>query len=151
MTVADMLEKLGDLYRQRNGLYGDNYKRTGRRMLGYFPDGIHLRTQEDFNRFSLFVHMDGKMSRYAQVMLRGEGHVDSLDDLSVYSQMQQEVDAEAREVKVENQATISAGPALMKALEDLLHEVSFVSPAGRLRDAETRARQLVEYLRKASD
>jgi hypothetical protein len=147
LTVADMLEKLGDLYRQRNSLYGDNYKRTGRRMLGYFPDGIHLRTQEDFNRFSLFVHMDGKMSRYAQAMLRGEGHVDSLDDLSVYSQMQQEVDREPiNEFGTEN--------ALMKALDDLLHEVScttFINGRNQgLLDAETRARQLVEYLRKAT-
>jgi hypothetical protein len=95
-TVADMLEKLGDIYRQRGALYGDNYKRTGARMLSYFPEGLTLRTKEDFNRLGLFVQMDSKMSRYAEAMRRGEGHADSLDDLSVYAQMQQEIDSEAR-------------------------------------------------------
>lgn len=91
-TPADMLEDAAKIYRERSALYGDNYKHMGKVLLGFFPKGIVLETEEHFNRFHLFLHLLNKTSRYAQMLQRG-GHVDSLDDLSVYAMMAQECDA----------------------------------------------------------
>lgn len=91
-TVPERLEDLGNLYRERNKLYGDNYKHFGKILMGIFPNGIELRTEEQFNRFALFLQVVHKVSRYGKAM-PDEGHEDSLDDMAVYSQMLQEWDA----------------------------------------------------------
>jgi hypothetical protein len=95
-TVPDMLSELGNLYRQRNKLYRSNYKNFGKTLLGLFPDGITLRTEEEFNRFALFLQLQHKQSRYANSILTG-GHADSLDDITVYAQMTQEYDNAQRQ------------------------------------------------------
>jgi hypothetical protein len=91
-SVPEALSELGELYWQRNALYGDNYKFFGKVLLGLFPNGLHLRTEEDFNRFGVFVQIVSKVSRYAQTFSDG-GHGDSLDDTSVYAMMLRELDA----------------------------------------------------------
>jgi hypothetical protein len=93
-TVPDKLASLAKLYRERNLLYGDNYKRFGDVMMLLFPNGITLQTKEDHNRFSLFVHIVTKGTRYAEQFKKG-GHPDSLDDIAVYAQMLWEIDKEA--------------------------------------------------------
>jgi hypothetical protein len=93
--VPTALEKLADLYRERNKLYGNDYKRCGEAYAALFPNGLTLRTAEDFSRFVIFSLGYGKQIRYANNFTRG-GHVDSLDDLSVYAQMLQELDGDAR-------------------------------------------------------
>ena len=96
MTVVPAaLEKLADLYRQRNKLYGNDYKRCGEAYMALFPNGLTLRTAEDFTRFVIFSLGFGKQIRYANNFTRG-GHADSLDDSSVYSQMLQELDTDAK-------------------------------------------------------
>lgn len=92
-TVPDRLAKLGGLFNSRNLTYGDAYKRFGPIMANMFPDGVTLKTEEDFNRFGILIHLIGKMTRYA-ASFDGEGHSDSLDDISVYAQMLQELDDE---------------------------------------------------------
>lgn len=94
MAPDKMLEELGGLYRQRNKLYGDNYKRFGAVMVAMFPNGYAMNTVDDFNRFGIFVQMVAKMTRYAENFDRG-GHLDSLNDLAVYSMMLQELDQDA--------------------------------------------------------
>lgn len=94
-TVPEMLAALGDLYRKRNKLYKNNYKHFGTVMFGMFPNGVTLRTAEEFNRFAIFVQLVAKLTRYGQSFADG-GHVDSLDDTSVYAQMLQEYDREIR-------------------------------------------------------
>ena len=93
--VPARLEQLGSLYRERNALYRDNYKNFGRTLVGLFPDGITLKTAEEFNRFALFLMLVHKASRYAHSINNG-GHEDSLDDTSVYAQMMAEYDEEVR-------------------------------------------------------
>lgn len=90
-SVPDALAKLGDLYWQRNLVYGDDYKRHGEIMVALFPDGITLKTESDFNRWSCFKEMVTKLGRYAKNFERG-GHAESLDDAAVYSQMLKELD-----------------------------------------------------------
>jgi hypothetical protein len=61
-----------------------------------FPRGLHLRTAEEFGRFNLLLHRMTKEVRYARCLFDG-GHVDSLDDISVYAQLAQNFDSVSRE------------------------------------------------------
>ncbi len=95
LKVPQALAELGKLYEERQAIYGDNYKNAGKRLLEFFPDGLTLKTAEDFQWFHLFTHLDSKLSRYAQSRMRlGKGHPDSLADLSVYAAMLNESDAD---------------------------------------------------------
>ena len=94
-SVPNRLRDLGKIYEERNALYGDSYKEFGKLMAAMFPAGISLKTAEQFNRFSLFLHIVDKVRRYGGGnMLRC--HPDSLDDLSVYAQMLSETDEECQ-------------------------------------------------------
>jgi hypothetical protein len=64
-------------------------------MKGFFQGPVTLTTADDWNRMALFFHCADKLARYAGSFHRG-GHVDSLDDNSVYSQMLQEFDDDVR-------------------------------------------------------
>lgn len=91
----ERLAALGKIYKDRNAVYGDTYKNFGHAMVAFFPRPITLSTPEEWNRMAMFFHVADKLARYAGSFESG-GHVDSLDDLSVYSQMLQEYDAEVR-------------------------------------------------------
>jgi hypothetical protein len=56
-SVPQALADLGKLYEERNALYQDNYKNFGRTLLGLFPNGITLKSEEDFNRFALYIQL----------------------------------------------------------------------------------------------
>lgn len=92
-SVPEMLEEKAALYKQRNAIYGDNYKRFGPIMALLFPEGSPLKTNDDFNRFGILVQIVAKVTRYAENFNRG-GHEDSLDDLAVYAMMLKELDNE---------------------------------------------------------
>jgi hypothetical protein len=95
--VADALRKLGDLYAQRNAIYGDSYHKFGELLETLFPDGLTLHGASDFNRFICYTQALGKLTRYAPNFHKG-GHADSLDDNSVYSQMLQQLDFEKEQI-----------------------------------------------------
>jgi hypothetical protein len=95
-TVPEMLREAAATYEERNKLYGDNYKTFGQSMKGMFPDGLTLRTIDDWNRLGIFVQVVSKATRYANLFEQG-GHDDSLLDLSVYANMLRELDEEARQ------------------------------------------------------
>lgn len=95
--VPDRLHKLARLYQERNAVYGDDYKRHGDVMIALFPEGIRLETVADFNRYAVLTMIVAKVGRYASNFAKG-GHPDSLDDVAVYTQMLQELDAEWREL-----------------------------------------------------
>ena len=99
-SVPDRLEALAKIYRERNAVYGDNYKHTGKVFTGLFPRGLTVTTEAEWNRLSLYVHIISKVTRYGQTMGRGEkGHADSLEDIAVYSIMTRETDDEDRQRK----------------------------------------------------
>jgi hypothetical protein len=98
-SVPQSLNDLGALFEERNALYKNNYHNFGKTLVSLLPDGITLKTPEDFNRFALFMQLVHKQSRYAHSILSG-GHPDSLDDISVYSQMLQEYDGMMRDEKL---------------------------------------------------
>lgn len=90
-TVPRYLRECADVYEERNKLYGDNYLRFGAVMQCLFPDGLTVKTRDDWNRLGVFVQIIGKDMRYAEQFLNG-GHEDSLVDGSVYKQMLRELD-----------------------------------------------------------
>jgi hypothetical protein len=91
LTVPDRLNQLGKLFKKRGEIYGDNYHHFGTVLSGLFPNGLHLQTEEEHNRYALFLQLVHKLSRYANTIKTG-GHKDSLDDFAVYSQMLAEFD-----------------------------------------------------------
>lgn len=91
-----MLMAAAETYAERNKVYGDTYKIHGTVMQSLFPDGVKLECDDDHNRFGVLTMMVGKLTRYAQNFEKG-GHADSLHDLSVYSAMLNELDAEFNE------------------------------------------------------
>lgn len=95
MTVPDMLRQSAETYEQRNKLYGDNYKRFGPIMALLFPNGLMLDSEDDHNRFGVFVQIVSKLTRYAENFTSG-GHDDSLLDMTVYATMLRELDMETK-------------------------------------------------------
>jgi hypothetical protein len=91
LTVPDRLNQLGKIFKKRGEVYDDNYHHFGTVLSGLFPNGLHLQTEEEHNRYALFLQLVHKLSRYANTIKTG-GHQDSLDDICVYSQMLAEFD-----------------------------------------------------------
>ena len=89
-SVPELLRACATTYEERNKLYGDNYKKFGRVMEAMFPEGLTLRSIQDFNRYGIFVQCASKLMRYAEKLNKG-GHQDSAHDLSVYAAMLEEL------------------------------------------------------------
>ena len=79
-----ILDDMSDTFRERNKVYGDNYKMVGEAMVALFPNGVVLRTAEDFNRWHLFELKIVKLTRFA---VSGLTHKDSIHDDAVYAAM----------------------------------------------------------------
>jgi hypothetical protein len=71
-------------FNERKARYGLNYLMIGKVMASLFPDGITLKTEEDWNKMHLFLMMMVKATRLANTNLT---HEDSAHDASVYSAM----------------------------------------------------------------
>lgn len=83
-TADQILAEMADTFRERNKVYGDNYKRVGAVMAAMFPDGIQLKEEDEFNRWHLFELIIVKLTRFAN---SGLTHKDSIHDAAVYSAM----------------------------------------------------------------
>jgi hypothetical protein len=90
-TVPQYLLEAADLYKTKNTLYGDSYKKTGELLEILFPEGIELKTADDFNRFSVFTLILGKITRYSNHWENTDVE-DTMLDLSVYATMLRELD-----------------------------------------------------------
>ena len=84
LTPGDKMIALARLQAARDESYGANYNRVGAAMEAFFPDGVRLRSADDFTRYHILTMMVAKIGRYAFNFERG-GHYDSLDDLAVYA------------------------------------------------------------------
>jgi hypothetical protein len=89
-SVPELLRACAITYEERNKLYGDNYKKFGRVMEAMFPEGLQLKSIQDFNRYGIFVQCVSKIMRYGENLSKG-GHQDSAHDLSVYAAMLEEL------------------------------------------------------------
>lgn len=83
-TAADILAEMAQTYRERNVVYGDNFKTVGPVMQQLHPNGVRLETPEDHELFHLYSLLIVKLTRFAHSELK---HRDSIHDLSVYGAM----------------------------------------------------------------
>jgi hypothetical protein len=95
-TADEFLSEGAATFKARNKIYGNNYLNVGRAMTGFFPNGVTLVTEDDFNRFHLFMLAIVKMTRYTNNWNVG-GHADSIHDATVYCAMVESVDANIKE------------------------------------------------------
>ena len=85
MVKADkILDSMAETFRERNKVYGDNYKSVGAVMTALFPGGVSLTTKEQFNTWHLFELMIVKLTRFANTEMT---HKDSIHDAAVYAAM----------------------------------------------------------------
>ncbi len=89
------LEDGAKTYFERNKIYGESYKQKGKIMEILFPDGLTLKTADEFNRYSMMGAVIGKMIRYSSQFKEG-GHYDSAHDAMVYAALLNEVDNDAK-------------------------------------------------------
>ena len=89
--VPGYLNDAAKIYKQRNLIYGDSYKKFGKVMFVLFPDGVNAKGEDDLNRLGVLNMIVSKLMRYANNFSKG-GHDDSLDDIAVYAMMLKELD-----------------------------------------------------------
>ena len=94
MSPDEYLNSASTMYREKSKVYGNNYKQFGKIMSSMFPDGLTVKSEEEWNRLHLFIMGMVKKTRYANNFVKG-GHEDSIIDDIVYLSMLHEIDDEA--------------------------------------------------------
>lgn len=84
ITPDTVLKQAAETFKQKNEEYGAAYLRHGNIMAAYFPNGITLKTPDEFFRYHLFELDVIKSNRLASTKLT---HKDSWRDKSVYAAM----------------------------------------------------------------
>lgn len=87
-TVPEILESMAQTYRDRSKVHGESFRRVGPALSALFPDGITLKTEQDFCQFHLLDWMVGKMCRFSAT---GMNHADSIHDIGAYAAMSEKV------------------------------------------------------------
>lgn len=90
-TAADILEEMAGTYRERNAVYGSNYRMVGQMMKILFPAGAPPEVLHS-DQFHLFELILVKLSRYA---ISGLQHQDSIHDAGVYCAMCEAINIES--------------------------------------------------------
>lgn len=106
-TMPDLLLKALKTQQERAKIYGKSHEKHGNISLALFPDGLVLRTAEDFNRFAVIDLLIVKLNRLSEAFSNGEFHHDSPHDLGVYAFMFEELSlkAEAEIIATDSQQT----------------------------------------------
>jgi hypothetical protein len=86
-------------FEERNKVYGDNYLTFGPIMEKLFPNGLTLKTAEDFNRFGILFPLLTKITRYLNNPMKG--HIDSIHDIGVYAFMLEQLDSTAEDAAIQ--------------------------------------------------
>lgn len=94
LETDKVLQTMADTFRDRNKKYGNNYSAVGDILATLFPEGITLKTPEDFCRFHFMDWMVGKLTRFSRT---GMTDVDSVHDLAVYSAMMEDLITQLKE------------------------------------------------------
>ena len=100
MKASECMKAALKTFEERASVYGDSYTRHGEVMAALFPDGVHLSTQDDYNRFGILNMQVSKLIRYTQSW--NDRHIDSSHDMGVYCFMQEELDRAFHELKETN-------------------------------------------------
>jgi hypothetical protein len=97
-TAAEFLREGAKTFEERNAIYGNNYLNVGNAMVGFFPNGVTLKTVDDWNRMHILLLAIVKKTRYCNQWNSG-GHSDSIHDSMVYDAMLESIDAEIQRSK----------------------------------------------------
>lgn len=98
-NIQDLLKRAGEIAAERAKFYGEKgHQRHGDIMAALFPDGVTLRTADDFARFLLVEMVVSKLNRYCRNYADG-GHEDSALDMGNYSFMLAVEDLDRAEAK----------------------------------------------------
>jgi hypothetical protein len=89
-TVPELLLTAAQTYDERSRVYGDTYKNFGGAIAAMFPNGLTVKSADDWNRLGVMVMAVGKLTRYAAQFENG-GHKDSAHDLINYAAMLEEL------------------------------------------------------------
>jgi hypothetical protein len=83
ITVPEILTAMAQTFRERNAVYGDNFKLVAPVMKALWPEGVPsaLVTTDHWHLFELIVV---KLTRLAT---SGISHIDSIHDIAVYAAM----------------------------------------------------------------
>lgn len=82
-NAADVLQGMANTYRERNAVYGDNFRMVGPMMRALFPRGVPPEVLHS-DQFHLFELILVKLSRFA---ISNLSHTDSIHDAAVYAAM----------------------------------------------------------------
>lgn len=86
-AVKRILDEAFDIFKDRNRVYGDSYKKHGAVMSAMFPSGLTLNNTEDFCRFMFISAVISKLNRYTENFDKG-GHRDSsIDPINALAMM----------------------------------------------------------------
>lgn len=96
----NLLIKAAELFKERNAVYGDNFRMVGAVMAALFPNGLTVKTVDDWNRLHIFLLGVVKDTRY--VINWSTGHPDSVGDATVYKAMLDMIDREIEAQKIRN-------------------------------------------------
>jgi len=89
------LEDAAGVSKAKDKEYGESYLSFGPFAAALFPNGLELKTAEDWGRFAILFEVIQKVHRYSLNFQKG-GHADSLTDITVYAQMLARLDDLAR-------------------------------------------------------
>lgn len=79
-----ILEAMAQTFKEKNTKYKDNYTDVGQILKILFPEGIYLKTEEDFVQHHFVDWMIGKLTRFAKTDFKD---TDSIHDMAVYAAM----------------------------------------------------------------
>lgn len=91
MLPNEYLINAARMYADKSKVYGNNYLQFGKIMSAMFPNGLTVRTEDEWNRLHLLIMGMVKKTRYANNFNKG-GHEDSIIDDIVYLAMLHQVD-----------------------------------------------------------
>lgn len=99
-TAADILDEMAGTFRERNRVYGSNFKMVAPLMKTLFPNGVPPELVVS-DKFHLFELMLVKISRFA---ISNLSHQDSIHDCGVYAAMVEACILEEQQAAAERNA-----------------------------------------------
>jgi hypothetical protein len=140
----ELLAAMAETFRERNAVYGDNFRNVGPALQALFPAGVLQSTASDHEAFHLLSLIVVKLSRFANAGLM---HRDSIHDVAVYAAMLEAI-IEEREAAATNEilSTAMTNDALHEANDGMARAVRNYSgePADTALEVHRRALEAAE-------
>lgn len=96
-TAGDLLREKAKLFEEKGKQYGHSYKTFGEVMAILFPEGLEIRSVEEWNRLGVFQMIIHKVIRSSNKLFDDQKALDSFQDLQVYGAMMEELLLDGKE------------------------------------------------------